>query len=130
MIPRRSSVRRGVRPTDGPVFNASFGRISAAPKSVRAKFGRCINGGGGWEHPTHIHFEEGHILARNGRASDVPAWEKGRKDVYRLRPGGSVTLTLQFRDFGGMYMEHCHNTVHEDNAMWCVGKSVMREHHS
>jgi hypothetical protein len=24
---------------------------------------------------------------------------------------------MQFRDFGGMYMEHCHNTVHEDNAM-------------
>ena len=49
--------------------------------------------------------------------SNVPAWEKGRKDVYRLRPGGSVTLTMQFRDFGGMFMEHCHNTIHEDNAM-------------
>jgi manganese oxidase len=24
---------------------------------------------------------------------------------------------MQFRDFGGMFMEHCHNTVHEDNAM-------------
>ncbi|HET6934027.1 MAG TPA: hypothetical protein VFI72_04255, partial [Candidatus Angelobacter sp.] len=23
----------------------------------------------------------------------------------------------QFRDWGGMFMEHCHNTVHEDNAM-------------
>jgi len=37
--------------------------------------------------------------------------------VYRLRPGGSITITMQFRDFGGMFMEHCHNTVHEDNAM-------------
>ena len=45
------------------------------------------------------------------------AWEQGRKDVYRLRPAGSVTLTMQFRDWGGMFMEHCHNTVHEDNAM-------------
>jgi FtsP/CotA-like multicopper oxidase with cupredoxin domain len=76
-----------------------------------------INGGGGWDHPIHIHFEEGQILARNGSAANVPAWEKGRKDVYRLRPGGSVTLTMQFRDWGGMFMEHCHNTVHEDNAM-------------
>ena len=42
---------------------------------------------------------------------------EGRKDVYRLRPDGSVTLTMQFRDWGGMFMEHCHNTVHEDNAM-------------
>ena len=68
-------------------------------------------------HPIHIHFEEGQVLARNGSVSLVPAWEKGRKDVYRLRPGGSVTLTMQFRDWGGMFMEHCHNTVHEDNAM-------------
>ncbi|MGE5325335.1 MAG: multicopper oxidase domain-containing protein, partial [Actinomycetota bacterium] len=40
-------------------------------------------------------------------------------------PGGSVTLTIQFRDFGGMFMEHCHNTVHEDNAMllrWDISK--------
>jgi hypothetical protein len=28
-----------------------------------------------------------------------------------------VTITMQFRDWGGMFMEHCHNTVHEDNAM-------------
>ena len=73
--------------------------------------------GGYWDHPIHIHFEEGQILARNGSAANVAAWEKGRKDVYRLRPGGSVTLTMQFRDWGGMFMEHCHNTVHEDNAM-------------
>ena len=37
--------------------------------------------------------------------------------MYRLRPGGSITITMQFRDWGGMFMEHCHNTVHEDNAM-------------
>ena len=76
------------------------------------------NGGGGWDHPIHIHFEEGQILSRTvGAQFTVPAWEQGRKDVYRLRPGGSVTITMQFRDWGGMFMEHCHNTVHEDNAM-------------
>ena len=107
----------GVGTDGGPVFNASFGRISAAPKFGTREVWTLQNGGGGWDHPIHIHFEEGQILARNGSASNVPAWEQGRKDVYRLRPGGSVTLTLQFRDFGGMYMEHCHNTVHEDNAM-------------
>jgi manganese oxidase len=107
----------GVSTDGGAVFNASFGRISAAPKFGTREVWTLQNGGGGWDHPIHIHFEEGQILARNGSASNVPAWEQGRKDVYRLRPGGSVTLTLQFRDFGGMYMEHCHNTVHEDNAM-------------
>jgi FtsP/CotA-like multicopper oxidase with cupredoxin domain len=107
----------GVRTDNGPMLNASFGRISAAPKFGTREVWTLQNGGGGWDHPVHIHFEEGQILARNGSASNVPAWEGGRKDVYRLRPGGSVTLTMQFRDWGGMYMEHCHNTVHEDNAM-------------
>jgi FtsP/CotA-like multicopper oxidase with cupredoxin domain len=101
----------------GATLNADYGRISAAPKFGTREIWTLKNGGGGWDHPIHIHFEEGQILARNGSASNVPAWEKGRKDVYRLRPGGSVTLTMQFRDFGGMFMEHCHNTVHEDNAM-------------
>ncbi|HEX7489775.1 MAG TPA: multicopper oxidase domain-containing protein, partial [Anaeromyxobacteraceae bacterium] len=45
-------------------------------------------------------------------------WERlGRKDVWRLRPGGKVSVYLQFREFSGTYVEHCHNTVHEDHAM-------------
>jgi len=107
----------GVKTDGGPMLNASFGRVSAAPSFGTREVWTLQNGGGGWDHPIHIHFEEGQILARNGSASNVPAWEKGRKDVYRLRPSGSVTLTMQFRDWGGMFMEHCHNTVHEDNAM-------------
>jgi FtsP/CotA-like multicopper oxidase with cupredoxin domain len=108
----------GVRTDTGLLtLNADFGRVSAAPKLGSREIWILKNGGGGWDHPIHIHFEEGQILARDGKASNVPAWEKGRKDVYRLRPGGDVTLTMQFRDWGGMFMEHCHNTVHEDNAM-------------
>jgi len=107
----------GVATNGGQMLNASFGRVSAAPKYGTREVWTLINGGGGWDHPVNIHFEEGQVLARNGSAANVPAWEKGRKDVYRLRPGGSITLTMQFRDWGGMFMEHCHNTVHEDNAM-------------
>jgi FtsP/CotA-like multicopper oxidase with cupredoxin domain len=107
----------GVRTDGGKTLNASFGRISAAPKFGTRETWTLKNLGGGWDHPIHIHFEEGQVLARNGSLSNVPAWELGRKDVYRLRPGGSITITMQFRDWGGMFMEHCHNTVHEDNAM-------------
>jgi manganese oxidase len=101
----------------GDKLNADFGRISAGPRFNTREVWTLRNDGGDWDHPVHVHFEEGQILARNGSASSVPAWEKGRKDVYRLRPDGSVTVSIQFRDFGGMFMEHCHNTVHEDNAM-------------
>jgi FtsP/CotA-like multicopper oxidase with cupredoxin domain len=107
----------GVKTNGFKKLSADFGRISAAPKYGTREIWTLKNGGGGWDHPIHIHFEEGQVLARNRSAANVPAWEKGRKDVYRLRPGGSVTITMQFRDWGGMFMEHCHNTVHEDNAM-------------
>jgi len=107
----------GIGTNGGEVLAADFGRVSAAPRFGTREIWTLVNDGGDWDHPVHIHFEEGQILARNGSAANVPAWEKGRKDVYRLRPDGSVKLTMQFRDWGGMFMEHCHNTVHEDNAM-------------
>ena len=118
----------GVSTDFGSMLNADFSRLAAAPKPGTREVWTLQNGGGGWDHPIHIHFEEGQILARNGSAANVPAWEKGRKDVYRLRPGGSVTLTMQFREFFGMYMEHCHNTVHEDHAMlvrWELDKGAV-----
>ena len=101
----------------GGTLAADFGRISAAPRFGTREIWHLKNGGGGWDHPIHIHFEECQTLARDGSAANVPPWEKGRKDVWRLHPSGSVDITLQFRDWGGMFMEHCHNTVHEDNAM-------------
>ena len=107
----------GVKIDGGDMLAADFGRVSSAPRFGTREIWTIKNGGGGWDHPIHIHFEEGQILERDGSASRVPPWERGRKDVYRLRPGGSLKITMQFRDWGGMFMEHCHNTVHEDNAM-------------
>ena len=78
------------------------------------------NGGNGWNHPVHVHFEEGIILNRDGKAP--PEWEKwARKDVYRIGEGidssVDVELAIHFREFAGTYMEHCHNTQHEDTSM-------------
>jgi FtsP/CotA-like multicopper oxidase with cupredoxin domain len=117
----------GIGTDGGAVLDADYGRISAAPVFGTREIWHLVNDGGGWDHPIHIHFEEGQILARNGSLANVPAWERGRKDVYRLRPGGTVTITMQFRDWGGMFMEHCHNTMHEDNAMllrWEINEGV------
>jgi FtsP/CotA-like multicopper oxidase with cupredoxin domain len=77
-------------------------------------------GGSGWSHPVHVHFEEGIILSRGGKAP--PEWEKwARKDVYRIgseKDGlDNVEMAINFREFAGTYMEHCHNTQHEDNSM-------------
>jgi FtsP/CotA-like multicopper oxidase with cupredoxin domain len=107
----------GIKTNDGDMLAADFGLVSAAPRFGTREIWHLRNGGGGWDHPIHIHFEECQTLARDGSAANVPAAERGRKDVWRLRPGGDVTITLQFRDFAGMFMEHCHNTTHEDFAM-------------
>jgi len=108
----------GIRTDNGggesATLKADFGRISSQPGFATAEVW-TLEGGSGWDHPIHIHFEEGQILNRDGVAPS-PA-ESGRKDVYRLRDNGSVTIKMQFRDWGGMFMEHCHNTMHEDNAM-------------
>jgi len=79
-----------------------------------------IKGTGGWTHPVHIHFEEGMILSRGGKAP--PEWEKwARKDMYRIGPEndstGIIEIAYRARDFLGEYVEHCHNTTHEDHAM-------------
>jgi len=95
-------------------------RLSAAPDEGQLEIWHIKNGGNGWSHPVHVHFEEGQILQRGGEAP--PIWEKwARKDVYRIGPTpdstSSVDIAIRFREFLGTYMEHCHNTQHEDHAM-------------
>ncbi len=105
----------------GKGFGMDPRRLSAAPSknSGGLEVWRLVNSGT-WSHPVHIHFEEGIILRRDGKPP--PEWEKwARKDVYRLGPqpdsGSLIEIALRFREFAGTYMEHCHNTQHEDNAM-------------
>ena len=75
-----------------------------------------INGGGGWDHPIHLHFEEGITIDRGG--AFLPETERlVRKDAWRLRPNGRVKFQVRFGEFGGAYVNHCHNTIREEFAM-------------
>ena len=96
-------------------FNSN--RVSMViPKAGDIEHWTYVNGGGGWDHPIHLHFEEGITMSRPG--SSIPATEYlVRKDVWRLRPSGKVKFQVQFGEYGGSYVNHCHNTVHEDFAM-------------
>ena len=86
------------------------------PKPGEVEHWTYVNGGGGWDHPIHLHFEEGITMNRGN--DTIPQTEKNvRKDVWRLRPSGQVTFQIQFGEYGGSYVNHCHNTVHEDFAM-------------
>ncbi|WP_442967223.1 Ig-like domain-containing protein [Pseudomonas sp. WJP1] len=115
-------------------------RLSAAPQLANGptdggysgdgtlEVWKIRNGGNGWNHPVHVHFEEGIVLNRDGKAP--PEWEKwARKDVYRIGEGidssTDVEIAIRFREFAGTYMEHCHNTQHEDTSMllrWDIEK--------
>ena len=91
------------------------------PKAGDIEHWTYVNGGGGWDHPIHLHFEEGVTMfrGRDGRDPIPPTERLVRKDVWRLRATGdrSVTFQVQFGEYGGSYVNHCHNTVHEDFAL-------------
>ena len=72
-----------------------------------------------WTHPVHIHFEEFRTdkLFHNGIEKPVLALMSGRKDVMRLESNQQAHIRMQFRDFIGKYLIHCHNMNHEDAFM-------------
>ncbi|MGI8738837.1 MAG: multicopper oxidase domain-containing protein [Gammaproteobacteria bacterium] len=90
---------------------------------------------GGWEHPIHIHFEEGQALTTNGVAPT--AAQRSRQDMYRLGRETTIETFMRFRDFPdpdfdpsvelgrrGRYVMHCHNLTHEDHAMMATWNIV------
>lgn len=86
------------------------------PRPGEVEHWTLVNGGGGWDHPVHLHFEEGITMNRGG--TRLSALENlARKDVWRLNPNGRVKFQVRFGEYGGAYVTHCHNTVHEDWAM-------------
>ena len=44
--------------------------------------------------------------------------------MISLEPNAQAEVYLQFRDFKGLYVMHCHNVVHEDHAMMINFKVV------
>ncbi|HXD29544.1 MAG TPA: multicopper oxidase domain-containing protein [Pyrinomonadaceae bacterium] len=76
-----------------------------------------------WAHPVHIHFEEFRILKRfaiiNGLFQEVTVTplSRGRKDVTKVEPGEAALIRMNFRDYIGKYLIHCHNMGHEDAFM-------------
>src|SRR5262245_4340691 len=88
----------------GEAHSMNANRVSLViPKSGEIEHWTYVNGGGGWDHPIHLHFEEG-ITMNRGSAS-IPATERlVRKDVWRLRPGGQVQFQIQFGEYGGSYV--------------------------
>jgi len=73
-----------------------------------------------FSHSFHIHDVQFKIVARNGSAAGVGAYEDGWKDVCYLPKGESVTFVAKFNDYADAehpFMYHCHFGLHEDGGM-------------
>ena len=90
-------------------------RVDANPRLGDLELWTLKNGGGGWWHPIHIHLSSFEILRRNG--APPPPQERAMKETVILGPGDEVDLRMNFQNFRGRYVFHCHNVDHEDLAM-------------
>lgn len=64
-------------------------------------------------HPFHVHVNKFQVISRNGQPMPYLAW----KDVVAIQPGEQVRLRMQFKDFSGKTVYHCHVLDHEDRGM-------------
>jgi FtsP/CotA-like multicopper oxidase with cupredoxin domain len=115
--PQREFYPWGIRINGEDTHSLNANRVSMlVPRPGEVEHWILYNGGGGWDHPAHLHFEEAVTVSRTKFA--LGASERlARKDVWWLGEGGSVKIQVQFGEYGGAYVTHCHNTVHEDAAM-------------
>ncbi|MCZ7626665.1 MAG: multicopper oxidase domain-containing protein [Candidatus Methylomirabilis sp.] len=113
-----------IKVNGGAAHLADMRRVSNLPRPGDIEHW-TLKSGGGWGHPLHLHFEEAITLNRNGQtdaASIHPTELLKRKDVWHIGgvAGGfrsDPEIQVTFGEFGGAYVNHCHNTVHEDSAM-------------
>jgi FtsP/CotA-like multicopper oxidase with cupredoxin domain len=67
----------------------------------------------GMDHPFHLHGFQFQVLERNGIPEPFRAW----KDTVNVPKGELVRLIVQYTDYPGKWMFHCHILAHEDHGM-------------
>jgi spore coat protein A len=65
-------------------------------------------------HPLHLHLAQFQVLGHSGRIRKA---DTGWKDTVDLSAGETANILVQFTDYPGRYVFHCHNLEHEDMAM-------------
>jgi FtsP/CotA-like multicopper oxidase with cupredoxin domain len=108
--------RRGAWAINGEFIDID--RPLVRPKLGQPEIWTLENGGGGWWHPIHIHLEFVRILSRNGKRPPLEERDGiAKADTITLGPGDEVNVFIEFRDFPGSWVFHCHNIEHEDMFM-------------
>lgn len=79
-----------------------------------------VSAGSVFSHVFHIHDIQFKIVARNGNANAVGAFETGWKDVMYVPINENVSFVTRFTDYSDSihpFMYHCHFTNHEDGGL-------------
>lgn len=66
-------------------------------------------------HSFHVHDVQFSVVSVNGR--DPGPLYSGPKDTVLVMPGERIEIALNFKDYTGIYMYHCHFLEHEDEGM-------------
>jgi FtsP/CotA-like multicopper oxidase with cupredoxin domain len=67
-------------------------------------------------HPIHLHGKQFRVIERSGVMHEGYV-DEGWKDTVLLMPGERVKILVNFDDYPGMFLYHCHNLEHEDMGM-------------
>jgi len=103
---------------NGVTFDDVNNRVLARPPQGTVELWELHHSGGPAVHPVHIHLVNMQVISRTGGARGLLPYETaGLKDVVLLEPGETVRVLALYGPWNGMYMFHCHNLIHEDNAM-------------
>jgi FtsP/CotA-like multicopper oxidase with cupredoxin domain len=77
------------------------------------------NTGGGMmsmPHPIHLHGKQFRVIGRSGVRHQGYV-DDGWKDTVLLMPGERIRILVEFDDYPGLFLYHCHNLEHEDMGM-------------
>ena len=67
-------------------------------------------------HPIHLHGKQFRVIERSG-VRHAGYMDAGWKDTVLLMPGEGIRILVDFDEFPGMFLYHCHNLEHEDMGM-------------
>lgn len=103
---------------NGKQGSMSSGSVFGTPATVDTVEEWTIVNHSGEDHPFHFHVNAFQVMSVNGRAQPYD----GRQDTVVVpHPGpgssGIVVLRIQFSDYTGRWMFHCHIAGHEDGGM-------------
>jgi len=103
---------------NGVTFDDINNRVLARPPQGTVQLWELKHSGGPSTHPVHIHLVNMQVISRSGGSRGLLPYEAaGLKDIVFLEPFETVRVLAMYGPWNGMYMFHCHNLIHEDNAM-------------